>query len=72
MYYNITICHRTYRMHHHCYGYENFPNTIMLLKVDCFEGFSDQTNFDELVINNSTRGYSYNKLTVHYLKTRRS
>ena len=27
-----------------------FPNTIMLLKVDRFEGFSNQSN-DELVIN---------------------
>ena len=28
-----------------------FPNNIILLKVDCFEGFSNQTNVDELVIN---------------------
>ena len=32
-----------------------FPNTTMLLKGDCFEGFSNQSNIDELVIN-STRG----------------
>ena len=35
----FTICCRTYRMHHQCYGSENFPNTIMLLKVDRFEEF---------------------------------
>ena len=28
-----------------------FPNNIMLLKVDRFEGFSNQSNVDELVIN---------------------
>ena len=28
-----------------------FPNNIMLLKVDHFEGFSNRTNDDELVIN---------------------
>ena len=28
-----------------------FPNTIMLLKVDHFEGFSNPCNTDELVIN---------------------
>ena len=30
---------------------KNFPNTIMLLEVDCFEGFSNHSNFNELVIN---------------------
>ena len=30
---------------------KNFPNTIKLLKVDCFEGFSNCSNVDELVIN---------------------
>ena len=29
----------------------NFPNTIMLLKVDCFEGVSNWSNVDKLVIN---------------------
>ena len=28
-----------------------FPNTIVLLKVDCFEGFSNWSNIDKLVIN---------------------
>ena len=28
-----------------------FPNNIMLLKVDRFEGFSNRTNVDELMIN---------------------
>ena len=35
-----------------------FPNNIMLLKVDRFEVFSNQTNVDELVIN-STSGRNY-------------
>ena len=29
-----------------------FSATIMLLKMDCFEGFSNRSNVDELVINN--------------------
>ena len=49
MYYNITIFHKL--LHHQCYRSENFPNTIMLLKVDCFEGFSNYSNVDEFVIN---------------------
>ena len=28
-----------------------FPNNIMLLKVDHFEGFSNRSNVDKLVIN---------------------
>ena len=28
-----------------------FPNTIMLLKVDHFEGFSNSSNVDEMVTN---------------------
>ena len=28
-----------------------FPNTIVLLKVNCFKGFSNRSNVDELVIN---------------------
>ena len=35
-----------------------FPNTVVLLKVDHFEGFSNQSNIDELVIN-STSGCNY-------------
>ena len=54
----ITICHCTYRMHHQCYGSENFSNNIILLKVDHFEEFSNQTNIDKLVIN-ITSGCSY-------------
>ena len=34
-----------------------FPNNIMLLKVDCFEGFSNRSNIDELVMNNMS-GYN--------------
>ena len=54
MYYNITIFCCTYQMHHQCYGSENFPNTIMLLKVDCFEEFSYWSNADESVINSNS------------------
>ena len=35
-----------------------FPNNIMLLKVDRFEGFLNWTNVDELVIN-SMSGCNY-------------
>ena len=37
-------------VHHQCYRSEIFPNTIMLLKVDRFEGFSNWSNIDKLVI----------------------
>ena len=60
-----------------------FPKTIVLLKVDCFKGFSNQSNVDKWVINSMSgcnyknyklinNNYNLNKLTVHYLKTRRS
>ena len=55
MYYNIIIffiiCCHTYRMHHQCYRSEIFPNTIILLKVNRFEGFSNRSNVNEFVIN---------------------
>ena len=35
-----------------------FPNTIVLLKVDCFKGFLNQSNVDKLVIN-SMSGCNY-------------
>ena len=35
-----------------------FPNIIVLLKVDCFKGFSNQSNVDKLVIN-SMNGCNY-------------
>ena len=35
-----------------------FPNTIVLLKVDCFKRFSNQSNVDKLVIN-SMSGCNY-------------
>ena len=54
-------------MHNQCYGYENFPNTAVLLKVDRFEGFSNQSNVDELVIN-STSGCNY-KIIIKQLQT---
>ena len=34
---------------------KTFPNTIVLLKVGRFKGFSYQSNFDELVINSMSR-----------------
>ena len=33
---------------------KNFPNTIMLLKADYFEGFTNCSNVDELVINSTS------------------
>ena len=60
MYYNsIKFCCHTYRMHHQCYGSENFNNTIMPLKVDSFEEFSIRSSIDESVIN-STSGCNHN------------
>ena len=35
-----------------------FLNTIVLLKVNCFKEFLNQSNIDELVIN-SMSGYNY-------------
>ena len=46
-------------MHHQCNRSENFLNTIMLLKVYCFKGFSNRSNIDELVIS-STSGCNCN------------
>ena len=44
---------------------KNFPNTNMLLKVDRFEGFSNWSIVDELVINN-TSGCNCNlTITLH-------
>ena len=55
MHYDIAIffiiCHRTYWMHRQCYGSYIFSNTIVLLKVDRFKGFSNWSNVDKLVIN---------------------
>ena len=60
-----------------------FSSTIVLIKVDCFKGFSNRSNVDKLVINSmsecnyknyklNNNNYKHNKLTVHYLKTRHS
>ena len=46
-----------------------FPNTIMLLKVDYFEGFSNQHKVNELVINNMS-GCNYIKITNLLIKIR--
>ena len=42
-----------------------FPNNIMLLKVDHFEGFSNWTNVNELVIN-SMIGCNYKNYKLNY------
>ena len=48
-------------------GLKNFPNNIMLLKVDRFEGFLNRTNVDELVINSmSGCNYKNYKLNNNY------
>ena len=47
----LKICWRTYQIHRQCYGSEIFPNTIVLLKVDRFKGFSNRNNVDKLVIS---------------------
>ena len=67
MYYKIAIfftihCH-TYWMYYHCYGSGNFADTHMLLKVECFEGFSNQINIDESVIS-SMSGCNHNNYKI--------
>ena len=47
-------------MHCNAMDLKIFPNTDVLLKVNHFEGFSNQSNVDELVINN-TSGCNCNK-----------
>ena len=58
MYYNITIFLQFVVTPIDCIinsmDLKIFPNTTMLLKVDCFEGFSNWSNIDELVINNTS------------------
>ena len=55
MYYDITIFSQFVVTPTRCIinamDLKNFPNTIMLLKVDCFEGFSNWNNVDKLMIN---------------------
>ena len=52
MYYNITIfftiCCRTYRMHHQCYGSEKFFQHYYAIKSG---QFANQSKVDEFVIN---------------------
>ena len=46
-----------------------FPNTIVLLKVDCFKGFLNRSNVDELVINSmSGRNYKNYKFSNNNYK----
>ena len=58
MYYNITIFSQFVVAPIRCIinalDLKIFPNTIMLLKVGPFEGFSNRSNVDELVINNTS------------------
>ena len=50
-----------------------FPNTIVLLKVDCFKGFSNRSNVDRLVINSmSGCNYKNYKLNNNYYKLKNS
>ena len=51
-------------MQHHDIGAKNFPNTNMLLQVDCFEGFSNRSNVDKLVIN-SASGCNHNNYNLN-------
>ena len=58
MYYNITIFSQFVIASTGCIvnamDLTIFPNTIVLLKVDHFEGFSNRSNIDELVINSTS------------------
>ena len=62
MYYNVTIFSQFVITPTGCVinamDPKNLTNTIMLLKVDRFEGLSNRTNVDELVTN-STSGCNY-------------
>ena len=50
-----------------------FPNTIVLLKVDRFKGFSNQNNVEELVINSmSGCNYKNYKLSNNNYKIKNS
>ena len=69
MYYNITIFSQFVVAPTGCIinatDLKIFPNTIMLLKVDCFEEFSNWNNVDELV-NNSISGCNYKNYKLNY------
>ena len=62
MYYNITIFSQFVVAPTRCIvnamDLKIFSNTIVLLKVDGFKGFSNQSKVDKLVIN-STSGCNY-------------
>ena len=50
-----------------------FPNTIVLLKVDRFKGFSNWINFDKLVINSMSEcNYKNYKLNNNNYKLKNS
>ena len=64
MYYNITIFVISTGCIINAMDLKNLPNTIVLLKVDQFEGFSNRSNIDELVIN-STSGCNCNNYKLN-------
>ena len=43
------IFSHTYRKKHWSYGFQIFPDTILLLKVDRFEGILNRIKIDEMV-----------------------
>ena len=69
MYYNITIFSQFVVVPTGCIinamNLKILPKTIMLLKVDCFEGFLNRSNIDKLVIN-STSGCNYKNYKLNY------
>ena len=71
MYYNITIFFQNLSSHlpdalSTLWIGKFFPTFIKLLKVDCFEGFSNRSNVDKLVINSMSgcnyKNYQLNKI----------
>ena len=47
------FCH-TYRLNTDCVTLKLFPETILLLKVDCFEGILNQNKIDGMVNDHSS------------------
>ena len=68
MYYNITIFSQFVVAPIGCIinavDVKIFLNNIILLKVDCFEGFSNWSNVNKLVIN-STNGCNYKNYKIN-------
>ena len=49
----VLIISHAYWENYWCYSYKIFPNTIILLHVYGFEGYSSQCKIDEMVNNHS-------------------